>query len=104
MTQHALTRLKERGGIPKRAARRELERAREKAMPVAALHGRARAYYDGLMMQCGRRIVLADNDLALVVAADDNVVTVLIVPSEHRAQVRKQMARWKSARAKAVKA
>lgn len=95
MIDHAVERLKERAGIPKRAAARHLGRVITEGMPTGAAVGQVRDYLDRRELR-GRPAILGPGDLIYILTPErDDVITVLGVPSEIRKAARAQLARWR---------
>jgi len=63
VTRHATKRLKERGGIPKRAAEKSLSEVVETMMPGTEMGGRLRRFVDHLGMLHHSKAYLGANDL-----------------------------------------
>lgn len=96
MTRHATGRLKERIGIPKRAAKAHLADLTQ-MMPQAEAGGRFRRYLDRMGIQHGSSFCMGPND-EIYALKGNAVTTVMVVPVEHRKQYRNQFAKWKASR------
>lgn len=93
MTRHATNRLKERGGIPKRAAEATLADVTA-MMPQSETGGRFRRYLDHQSILNKSHDYIGNNDLIYIVRGE-SVVTVLTTPQAHRKQARIQLEKWK---------
>lgn len=95
-THHAVERIKERGGIPKRAAETVLAQV-ERFMPQDAVAGRFRRFLDRQTILHHSVGYVGPNDLIYMVRGGV-IATVIEVPLEHRKQARIQLAKWKEQR------
>lgn len=92
VSKHATKRIRERLGLPKKAAQSEAERAFEKGLRIDELCGRLRRFLDR------KHLILRDGadyritPAAIYVIKNDVLVTVMPVPEELRGLV---MNAWK---------
>ena len=93
VTSHAKDRIKQRCGLPKRAAIRNAEKALQQGISHADTTGRFKKYFDYLYLSHGNANnirVLGDK---VYIFCGESLITVLSLPNQHRSVASKLLKR-----------
>jgi hypothetical protein len=91
VTEHAAKRVRQRLGLPKRAATREFDRALQRGLREQEVYGPYKEYLRGLHERYGETYDYLTTPMGIFVVSLDTLVTVLNVPKEFASGI---MACW----------
>ena len=97
LKKHSKKRIKERVGIPKKAAERNAANALENGLKHTECAGRLKRYFDFLFLsyQKGGKARIHNNHV-YIFTIQDTLITVLPLPKEHRDVANKLLAKKKA--------
>ncbi len=96
VSRHAVKRIRQRLGLPKKAAQADVERALERGLKIEDCVGRLRRYLDYMRHTHGDTCEFRVTPSAVYVVAGDVLVTVFPLPNAHKKQAAIQYAKAQS--------